>query len=309
MIVSRKLKKNMCITRHRICYCNITYKCNNSCQNCVSHNVKRHTNREVTIEDYIYFQNQFHFGGNDVWTISGGEPTLSDNLIQIINFCHQISSHVIMYSNGRNLKLLPNHTLEKIERIIVPIYGEENFHNNYVNSSVAFKETMKSIEKIIESNPSKIDLKLLLQKGDNMESLFVSPYWNFLRKNEHFSISRVLATVDDKSYDREIAQKADVIFERLLDLNKQIRLYDIPVCLLNKKSQSFLTNLPIEHKLFDTNVICGSSNKRYKFFPFNKPTNIIKECKRCKMSSLCIMIMQNYFCPLVSNSKIVITTE
>ncbi len=295
--------------KHRICYCNITYKCNNSCQNCVSYNVKRHTDREVTIEDYTFLQNHFHFGENDIWTISGGEPTLSNNLIQIIDFCHHISSHIIMYSNGRNLKNLPCDTLKKIERIIIPIYGDKDFHNNYVNSSYAFEETMESIKKIIEVNPYKIDIKMLLKNGDNMEELFTSHLWDFLGKNAHFSVSRVLPNIDDNKCSIDIAQKADKIIRNLLSLNKKIRFYDIPVCLLSEELQKFLTNTPTRYKQYDTNVICGSSKKRYKLFNFNKPTHIKTECKNCKKAYLCTMIMQNYFCPLVSNSEILITTE
>lgn len=133
--------------KSRVCYCNITYKCNNNCRNCISHNVKRHTDREVTVEDYIFFKEHFHLDENDIWTISGGEPTLSNNFVHIVNYCHSVSPHIIVYSNGRRLNLLPTEILKKIERIIVPVYGEKAFHNRYVNSPYAYDETMRSLKK------------------------------------------------------------------------------------------------------------------------------------------------------------------
>ena len=69
--------------KSRVCYCNITYKCNNNCNNCISYNVKKHIEREVSVEDFKFFKKHFHLGEHDVWTISGGEPTLSDNFPQI----------------------------------------------------------------------------------------------------------------------------------------------------------------------------------------------------------------------------------
>lgn len=98
--------------KSRVCYCNITYKCNNNCRNCISHNVKRHTDREVTVEDYIFFKEHFHLDENDIWTISGGEPTLSNNFVHIVNYCHSVSPHIIVYSNGRRLDLLPTEILK-----------------------------------------------------------------------------------------------------------------------------------------------------------------------------------------------------
>ena len=42
--------------KSRVCYCNITYKCNNNCNNCISYNVKKHIEREVSVEDFKFFK-------------------------------------------------------------------------------------------------------------------------------------------------------------------------------------------------------------------------------------------------------------
>ena len=295
--------------KSRICYCNITYKCNNNCHNCISYNVKKHTEREVSVDDFEFLKNHFHLSENDVWTISGGEPTLSDNFSQIINYCNSVSPHIIVYSNGRQLNLISNEVLNKIERIIVPIYGDKDFHNSYVNSPNAYEETMRSLRSIIERDSCKIDLKIMLQEQDNLDSLFNSNIWSLLRENIYFSVSRVLPSIHKSECSSIIAQKAEIIIKELLMLGKNIRFYDIPVCLFSRDLQNYLSRMDIEAMNYDPIIICGSSNKRYKLFPFNKPTDLYKKCKHCSMSSVCSMIMQNYFCPMLNCSKITITTE
>lgn len=214
-----------------------------------------------------------------------------------------------MYSNGRRLNLLTNDILNKIERIIVPIYGEKVFHNSYVKSPNAYEETMHSLRSIIERNSCKIDIKIMLQEHDNMDLLFNSSMWSFLKQNKYFSISRVLPSIDKSGCSPIIAQRAEIIINELLSLEKHIRFYDIPVCLFSKDLQNHLSQVHIETMNYDPIVICGSSDKRYKLFSFNKPTDLHKKCTRCTMSSVCSMIMQNYFCPMLNGSKITITTE
>lgn len=174
----------------RIVYFNITYQCNNCCRNCISHNVRRHSAKKVSVEDYKIIQNRFGIGENDIWTISGGEPTLSQNFEEIISFCRKYSSHITVYSNGRMLYNLSLNTLNNIERIIVPIYGIEYEHNKYVQNNRAYGETLESLNKIIKYSPHKIEMKLMLSESiSNIEDLIESKDWEVISPNIHFSVS------------------------------------------------------------------------------------------------------------------------
>lgn len=293
----------------RICYCNITYQCNNSCEDCISYNVKRHTHREVTLEDYRYFQNVFKFGNCDTWTISGGEPTLSDSFSDIIDFCHSISPHIIVYTNGRNLSNFTWNTIAKIERFIVPLYGNEKIHNEYVKSSNAYKETMNSIQRIISRDTDKVDIKLILQEDRNTESLFCTGDWACIKENKNFSVTRLI-TKESPQCSNSLAFRADCIIQELMGLKKNVRFYDIPFCMLTKDLQLHLSKMPLKKITnVDTTVICGSSQQRYKLFFFNKRTDCKSECKDCCHHELCSMIMQNYFCPMITGSEVCQTTE
>ena len=131
-------------------------------------------------------------GANDVWTISGGEPTLNPDFNDIVSFCHNYSNHIIVYSNGRTLSKIPKKTLSRIERIIVPIYGDEATHNEYVRSSNAYRETIDSMVKVLDYDTNKLDVKILFIDPQKGISFLKSPEWNDVITNNHFSISRVI---------------------------------------------------------------------------------------------------------------------
>ena len=292
----------------RICYCNITYKCNNNCRYCISHNVRKGTDRNLCLDDYSFFQKHFSLGGNDVWTISGGEPTLHPCFNDIVSFCYSYSKHVIVYSNGRTLSKLPEETLSKIERIIIPIYGDEATHNEYVRNSNAYKETIDSVAKILNYDKSKLDIKILFADPQKGISFLKSSEWNDIIVNNHFSISRV---IDNRlqDYCRDICRAASDVLDSLLDLNKIVRFYDLPLCELRYGTLSRILRFKNLTNIFDANVICGSTEHRYTIFPFNKQADYFSKCEVCPNRCICTRIMQNYFAPVIINGIVHIDTE
>lgn len=294
---------------NRIAYFNITYKCNNNCKYCVSYNVKNKLDIEVQVDDIKFISDTFGLKENDQFTISGGEPTMSPYLYDIINYCYSITPHIILYSNGRKLKNLPITTLKKIERIIVPLYGNESFHDMHMGIKGAFSESIDSILKIIDLDPNKIDLKILLDEEGNIESLFNTDIWGQLLKTKYFSITRLLNNDLPPKNPRKIALLASNIIQNLWDENKNIRYYDIPFCYLKSEIKKAILSANLKKLDYNYNVICGSAFHRYKIFRFNGKTNLYNECNKCDYQIYCCMIMRNYFSPLISGNQLIISTE
>lgn len=292
----------------RICYCNITYKCNNNCRYCISHNVRKGTDRNLGLDDYSFFQKKFSLSANDIWTISGGEPTLNPSFNDIISFCHNYSKHIIVYSNGRALSKIPTETLSKIERIIVPIYGDETTHNEYVRSSNAYRETIDSMMNVLGYDKNKLDVKILFIDPQKGISFLKSSAWNDIIANNHFSISRVINQGQHNNY-QDICSAASDVFDSLLDRNKIVRFYDLPLCELRVGTLSRILKSVNLTNSFDSNVICGSTEHRYTFFPFNKQADFFPKCEACPNRSICVRIMQNYFAPVIINGIVNIDTE
>ena len=293
----------------RVFYFNITYLCNNSCLSCISTNVRNQNPQFVTTEDIQYVANQFNAKFGDIWCISGGEPTLSSHFNRIIDVCYSISPFINLYSNGRTLMKIPSCTIEKINRILVPIYGLEQTHNLYVNNKQAYKEAISSIFPIIERDPYKIDIKLMLDGKNSITELLNTKDWELLMNNKNFSVTRVITLDTDKKL-KNICHEASVIIEYLLTLNKNIRFYDLPICFLSESLNKKISFINIFNNLgINPEVVCGSSNKKYKLFMFNKQSDYFPICKKCKNINYCCKIMQNYFCPLINKNGITLTTE
>ena len=292
----------------RVCYCNITYKCNNNCRCCISHNVRKGTDRNLGLDDYSFLQKKFSLSANDVWTISGGEPTLNPSFNDIISFCHNYSKHIIVYSNGRTLSKIPKEILSRIERIIVPIYGEEATHNEYVRSRNAYRETIDSMVKVLDYDKNKLDVKILFVDPQKGISFLKSSEWNDIIVNNHFSISRVIKN-GQQEHCQDICGTASDVLEALLDLNKIVRFYDLPLCKLKQGTLSRILESVNLTSSFDASVICGSTEHRYTIFPFNKQADYFPECEVCQNRSICVRVMQNYFVPVVINGVVYIDTE
>ena len=105
---ARKLK--IIMDYNNLYYSNIIYRCNNKCPHCISHNTnKRRLNEGV----YNILKDIFPITGNydnDIFIINGGEPTLSEDFIPILDFLIERKIKIVVYSNGR---LLRNKNIEK----------------------------------------------------------------------------------------------------------------------------------------------------------------------------------------------------
>lgn len=293
-----------------IIYSNITFCCNNNCKNCVSHSVRENASHSLSVSDFKEAVARINVGKDDVWNLNGGEPTLNKELPKIIEFCHSKSKHIILYSNGRNLNNLSDHILDKIERIIVPIYGAELEHNDYVRNPCAFQETINSLERIIQENPDKIDIKILLQTPESFEILKSGDVWPLLCNNKHFSVSRVLQGYkDDKPCNQKISDYAEALILELISLHKIVRFYDFPFCHFSKYFQEYIRS--IYYPSFNYNPIVSSIgyDGQIKESLYQKKTTYFSNCSECELQVFCTMIMRNYFCPVVHIGECHITTE
>ena len=294
----------------RIFYGNITYACNNSCRQCISHSVKEGCSSVLSINDFRSAAECYQVNKDDIWNINGGEPTLSPVFNEIINFCYELSPHIIVYSNGRNLGNVPLSIIDKIERIIVPLYGASGFHDDYVNCSGAFSQTLNSLAKLIYYDNNLIELKLLLNEDGAIEELQKTDSWSLLFRNTHFSVTRVLSGYDDNTVcSDKVAHLAELLIDKLVKAGKEVRFYDIPFCMFSLEFQHRIESIYRATEIYDPYVIHILPNKGSRIEYYAQETDIKKECARCKHHCFCTMVMRNYFCPQVNSDECTRVTE
>lgn len=115
----------------------ISYKCNLNCIHCSSINC----NEKIKINDL----NEFSIINNiDVVRLSGGEPTLNNNLIEYINFFKDRNIKIILQTNGYNL--LSKHILNNIDEINLSLYSNKEVHNFITHNNCTYDNIIKFIE-------------------------------------------------------------------------------------------------------------------------------------------------------------------
>lgn len=290
---------------------NVTFSCNNACINCISTSVKKRKELILTTHDLDEVDEYFHLTSDDICNINGGEPTLSPYLERIIKWCRARTSHIILYSNGRLLSSLPSAIIDCLERIIVPLYGDEISHDEYVGVKGAYRETLLSIAPIIEHYPLKIDLKLLISDGDGIINFMSGKDWHLVSGNIHFSITRVLPGYDNNGdCTKRISSIAEGIISKLINDDKIIRYYDIPFCTFTYAFQKSLENIFRNDFFYDPNVIHIKEEGKHKIFNYHMETSYQKlPCDSCSKKGLCVQIMHNYFCPCIKDGICFTCTE
>lgn len=297
---------------NRVFFFNITYKCNNSCLECVSKQTREHSNRIINLKEFENFNTKFKFTYTDRFVISGGEPTIHPDFEKIINYISSYSTHIIVFTNGRILSTIDNKVLNKIERFVIPFYGDEFNHNKYTGNFKSYIETLESIKNISEYS-EKIELKLIIQDICALNFFSIDENFKSLIKQSSKTIS--IAGFIDYATKRSVLQ--DVIYEslerfinKLLDIGKIIKIYDIPLCkfsscFIEHIDNTFNNNLSI---LFNLKICCSSTGE-YKEVGYNSIPNYFPNCIECRLNTICTMVLKRYNVLCISKCYSCLDTE
>ena len=147
----------------KVVYCNITYHCNNACSHCISHNVRRHSQKQITIDDYRFLIDKNGVSSCDYMVISGGEPTLHSSFCDIVQLCYQINKldpekldiKILLHYQINTEQLLQSPELNfiklnthfSVSRIITP--NEPICSKEIVNRAERMINTLLSLNKIV----------------------------------------------------------------------------------------------------------------------------------------------------------------
>ncbi len=149
----------------------ITQACNAKCKKCTFRKSERYKNDGLTTEDYkkIILKLKRWLGPYSLF-ISGGEPTLRDDLPEIIKFA---SNKGILTNLSTNLLLDDKLKLLKIidanpDFIIVSLDGANpRTHDESINKKGSFHQVIKNIRLIKKKNPKiRIRIATVIQKNN-----------------------------------------------------------------------------------------------------------------------------------------------
>lgn len=154
---------------------NVIGKCNLDCEWCWGPDHK--TNHSLTAEHWIEIAKQLRRMGTENVILTGGEPTLRRDLVEIISNLKKIglrvtlSTNAMLLLNERNKKLL-----DSIDEIGIPLDGATREMNNEMRRGdpKAFNDVIQALKYIQQNHPEiKVTLRTVLSRKniDDVQSI------------------------------------------------------------------------------------------------------------------------------------------
>jgi len=146
------------IKKHNLQYVflEITKRCNLNCLHCGSDCKKEAQSAELSTESWtkIITYLKERFSTSIAFVITGGEPLMHNDLLEIGTFIHQNGMRWGMVTNGLLLNQVNLNQLQDsgISSITLSLDGLAESHNWLRNSKIAFTKTIEALKIIAQSN-------------------------------------------------------------------------------------------------------------------------------------------------------------
>ena len=297
------------MNKKRLFYYNIIFTCNNNCLFCCSHNTREHSSLSVDIPLLEQIDNKYQYTSEDTFIITGGEPTIANSFQEIVSYLSQKTKHIILYSNGRNLRRYSIAFLQNFERIIIPIYGNEIQHNNYVGSSNAFEETIDSIRLINSFNPNLLELKFVIDSKLNLDAILHMKELRELLRTSHISVDKLITDKKYETMDDELISSIECFIMELHQQGKTVKFYDWPFCRFSKELQKKIEQCYKKELNVIFDIICCPINHKPFIIGFNDSPTFFPQCANCEKQIFCSQIMKRYYCLVWKKDQCWIGTE
>jgi MoaA/NifB/PqqE/SkfB family radical SAM enzyme len=115
----------------------LTYRCNLSCIHCGWQN--KYCSNEITTNEWFSIFLKLYKQGIRILVFEGGEPTLRQDLIKLINYAKRIGFKILLVTNGSNSLVSYNADL-----IAVSVDGLKEVHDR-IRGNGSFNQLLKNI--------------------------------------------------------------------------------------------------------------------------------------------------------------------
>lgn len=141
----------------------LTHKCNLRCKHCFL-SAGRQIHNELSISQWFEgLNNILNIIYKPYITISGGEPTMYNDLAELINFLFEKNCHITLYSNGcRSLKKY----IDYVDAIQISLEGISEKTHDFIRGKGVYNKVLKRIEEIPKE---KLNLAILIMEHNYKE--------------------------------------------------------------------------------------------------------------------------------------------
>ncbi len=130
----------------------VTYRCNNDCSHC--YNEKARAKEELSTDEWLIVLNQLWEAGIPHIVFTGGEPTLREDLPDLISHAEKLGQITGINTNGRKLKeerFVDTLVQAGLDHAQITLEShQEHIHDAIVNHTGAWKETTEGIRNALK---------------------------------------------------------------------------------------------------------------------------------------------------------------
>jgi radical SAM protein with 4Fe4S-binding SPASM domain len=131
----------------------VTYRCNNDCSHC--YNARPRNYPEISTDDWKNILDRLWSIGIPHIVFTGGEPTLRNDLPELIAHAHQIGQITGLNSNGRrlsDLKYLDTLVNAGLDHVQITVESHDpHIHETMVHSPSAWGQTIAGLQNALDS--------------------------------------------------------------------------------------------------------------------------------------------------------------
>lgn len=124
----------------------LTYKCNLDCIHCYQ---RGSSSEEIMTEDALKIIEKLERAGRPLTFISGGEPMLREDLIQLLEELDDRGFRVILSTNGTLITdVLAVRLSELVNNVALPLYGPEDFHDTLTRTRGSYRKVLRVLDSL-----------------------------------------------------------------------------------------------------------------------------------------------------------------
>jgi len=271
----------------------VGYNCNNNCVFC--HTGFRRNENLTTSEikkKIILCKKE----GYNFVVLSGGEPTIREDILEIAKFVKKNGMRLGLITNGRMFSygtFLRELIKNNLRYVYISLLGSKKSIHNQITCSDSFNQTIKGIKNVIKHNSLeyKINVTVISKNVDDLMNI-IDLAKKIKIRNLKFSFvdckGNTLKNVNIVPHLFLAVKKIKDAVDYSIQSNIQAYISDFPLCLIGKYSK-YIDNLKtnkieVMSEIFENELYPIDSNDK------TKPPS----CVGCEKYNLCLGIDKNY---------------
>lgn len=306
------------VQSQEVLYLNLTYRCNSRCLFCAADVKYKYKPRDIPLALLTRLVGEKQYARID---LSGGEPTLHPDILEIVKICRAHADQVAVLTHGRRLR--DRGFTEKLldagsNLLVIPLYGAEASQHDYISQvNGSFRQTLKGLENLKNLAPAfhaRVELKLLLTKytaGLN-RSIYYLVRERFSQAVQQISICPLIYSQSTLDFQSDFSSSFNEVKEDFFRLVEEItadglfslRINEFPPCFFHSRELRALAHPHADggsdavlYTYVDEQSACKiSMNDNAQDFRSGALGNqLVQSCKPCRYRNYCSRRPSPYF--------------